>query len=167
MGRVGMQTAPASTMRRAQTVAKIGRRIKKSTNKVTSDGGDGPGRNERRCGGKLRSAGRARDSDSAQRLDWRTLLQKLQAGGDDFVTRLKPADHGIGVADGIAQFDGHLMGDISVALWSRKINEGLAAHKTDSEDGNHRRGCGAPGDARTDQLLVAKQFGAAGNFCLG
>jgi hypothetical protein len=30
-------------MRRAQTVAKIGRRIKKSTNKVTSDRGGWPG----------------------------------------------------------------------------------------------------------------------------
>src|SRR5882757_5315998 len=110
MGRVGMQTAPASTMRRAQTVAKIGRRIKKSTNKVSSYGGGWPGVKRKTMRSKLRSAGRAKASDSAQRLDRRTLLQELQAGGDDFVTRLEPADHGIGVADGIAEHDRHLMG---------------------------------------------------------
>jgi hypothetical protein len=42
IGSVGIQTAPASTIRRAQTVAKIGRRIKKSTNKVTSGRGGWP-----------------------------------------------------------------------------------------------------------------------------
>src|SRR3954462_12635076 len=34
MGRVGMHTAPARMMRSAHTVAKTGRKIKKSTNKV-------------------------------------------------------------------------------------------------------------------------------------
>src|ERR1700687_3763632 len=106
MGRVGMQTGPASTMRRAQTVAKIGRRIKKSTNKVTSRlGAAGPGMKRKTCGGEWHSAGRATASDSAQRLDRRTLLQKLQAGGDDFVTGFKAADHWIGVADCIAELD--------------------------------------------------------------
>src|ERR1700751_3746925 len=106
-------------------------------------------------------------SDSAQRLDWRTLLQKLQARGDDFVTRLEAADHGIGVADGVAELDGHLMGNVSVAFWRREEDKGLAAHETDGEDGHNRRGCGAPDDARPDQLLVAKNLGAAGNFGFG
>ena len=36
MGRVGMEMAPTSTMSSAETVAKIGRRMKKSTNKECS-----------------------------------------------------------------------------------------------------------------------------------
>jgi hypothetical protein len=35
MGRLGMHTAPARMMSSAQTVAKTGRRIKKSTNKMS------------------------------------------------------------------------------------------------------------------------------------
>ena len=117
----------------------------------------------RRCN----SAGTGEASELAQRLDRRTFLQKLQAGGDDFVSRLEAAENGISVAYGLAEHDGYLMCDVSFALLSREINEGLAAHKADGEDGNHRRGRGAPGDARPDQLLVAKKLGAARNFRLG
>src|SRR5438270_12185731 len=104
---------------------------------------------------------------SAQGLDRRALLQKLQAGGDDFVTRLETADHGIGVVDRIAEFDGHLMGDVTITLWRSEKNKRLAANQADREDRNNRRGFSAPDDPRPDKLLVAKHLGAAGNLRLG
>ena len=149
-------------------MAKIGRRIKKSTNKVTSSRGGWPGDEtkddaEPNCS----SAGTAEASDLAQRLDRRALLQKLQAGGDDFVTRFKAAEHRIGVADGLSERNGHLMGDVSVAFGRREIDEGLAAHEADGKDWNHGRRRCAPGDARLDELLVAEDVRGARNLGLG
>jgi hypothetical protein len=44
----------------------------------------------------------AKSSDLPQRLDRRALLQKLQAGCNDFVAWLEATENGIGIAYGLS-----------------------------------------------------------------
>src|ERR1700744_4026787 len=99
----------------------------------------------------MHAAGLAKSCDLAERLDRRALLQKLQAGDDNFVTRLQAADHRIGVTDCLSDVDWYLVSDVTVTLRGCKVDEGLAADETDGENGNDRSGCGAPGHSRIDE----------------
>ena len=53
---------------------------------------------------------------------------------------LRPRDDRVGIADGLAEDDGDLMGDVSVALGRGDEDEGLAADAGDGEDGDDGRG---------------------------
>jgi hypothetical protein len=103
----------------------------------------------------------------AERLDRRTFLQKLQAGGDYFFSRLETTKNGIGVADGFAYGHGDLVCYVSVPFRRCDVDEGLAADEADGKDRDCGRRCGAPGDAGLDQLLIAKDVRGARDACLG
>src|SRR5580698_3602717 len=106
-------------------------------------------------------------SSLTEGLDRCTFLQELQARGDHLFSRFETGENGIGIADGFANCDRHLVSDVAVTFGRGDVDEGLSAYEADSKDRDRgSRGC-APGDAGLDQLLVTKELSRARDICLG
>ena len=73
-------------------------------------------------------------------LDRCAFLQELQTGGDHLFSGLETGENGIGVADGFANCDRHLMSDVAVTFRRGDVDEGLAAYEADSKDRDRRSG---------------------------
>src|SRR5437016_13760613 len=114
MGRVGMETAPAKTMIREQTVAKTGRRIKKLTIEIVSR--------------------------SLSLWNYRHAVhQHLHAAGDHALAGLNAIQHHIIVSYHIAHLDHALPGHRLLPFTFRNKGEHLAAHARDCRYGNGGR----------------------------
>src|SRR5947208_269072 len=100
MGSVGIAIAPARMITSEQTLARIGRRMKVSTNTGIRDWGLG-------IRGGL---GRRRRRPRALRRDWRAVGELLRAGDDDTLAGLDALEHRIVVAGDRADLDGALPG---------------------------------------------------------
>src|ERR1700685_3317088 len=157
MGRVGMHTAPARIISRAQTVAKIGRLMKKSTKSARP----------------LLAGGERRSLDYflkwiglADRLHGRTVDQELDTGGNNLFPRLQAAGDSVLVADRIAQADRALLGDGAVVCLSGDVNKRLAANARDRQDRNRRRRSAAPHHSRLDQLRIPELVERSVNWSL-
>src|ERR1700674_5159756 len=145
IGRVGMQTAPARIISRAQTVAKIGRFMKKSTKSARPvhwlSHSQPDYFSENRFGLGDRLHGRAVD-------------QELDTRDDDLFPGLQAVDNGVLVSHRVAKADRTLLGDGAAVHLSRDINKRLAAYASDRQHRNRRRRSGAPHHPRFDQLSI-------------
>src|SRR5216117_4038425 len=94
MGRVGMDTAPARMIISAQTVAKMGRRMKKSAN-ISPE--------------SRRSLLTVCASTGSQRPHRGAVPQELGAGDDDAVAGVDPLQHHVVVAHDLADLEGPLL----------------------------------------------------------
>src|ERR1700761_2338260 len=113
------------------------------------------------------SAGMNESSCLTEGLDRCTFLQKLQTRGDHFFSRFEAGENGIGVADGFAHCNRHLVRDVTVTFGRGDVDEGLAAYEADSKDRDSGSRRCAPGDSGLDQLLVTKELSRARDICLG
>src|SRR5208337_2363648 len=139
-----METAPARMISNAQTVAKIGRRMKKSTKSRPSSVSRGFHRGVPR---NFRLA------------DWfygRAIDQELNTRDDDLVASLQSVHHGIIVADSIAESDRALPRDCTLVRLRCDVNKRLSSDARDRQYRNRRRRRGAPHHARSHQLLITK-----------
>src|SRR6185437_9269839 len=94
MGSVGRHTAPARMMSSAQTVAKTGRRMKKSTNKLKPLSRSCPG-----CG--YAEDGHAQSGSGFLAANWHhrhIIHQELSSRNDYAIARCQSRRNGIGVA---------------------------------------------------------------------
>ena len=106
-----METAPARIISRAQTVAKMGLLMKKSTKLALPLSGGGPAFSRAAA-----FHGRNRSAELAGGLDGHTVDEELSAGDDHFVPWLQAAGDRVVVPDRVAQRNRALLGDGPAAV---------------------------------------------------
>src|SRR5450631_1257231 len=137
IGRPGITTVPAITMRIAQTMAKTTRRMKKSTKPTSVPRVAGAG-----------GLGRARH-------DGRAVTELLDLRDDDLVTGLESAHDRVGAVVHFTQRDWDLMGDRTARAGNGDEREVLAALPRDGERRHTHASVGLPYHPCTDDLRRA------------